>query len=237
MTKTEILYVGKSKTIYGTTNPNEVVLHFRDDATAFNGEKRAVIKNKGSINNNFNAFIMTYLKHHEIPCHFIEKLNDQESLTQKVEIIPVECIVRNITAGSISKRLGIAEGVKIDKPIFEFFLKNDELGDPFINEDHIRFLQLASEQEIESMKIMTHRINSLLMELFTNAQLLLVDFKLEFGRVGNQLVLADEITPDGCRIWDAQTKERLDKDRFRRDLGDLISGYQEICRKLNISLN
>lgn len=235
--KTNLIYTGKSKSVYACSNPEQVILLFRDDATAFNGEKKAVLTDKGKINNQFNAFIMEYLKNHDIPCHFERRFSPTESLAKKVEIIPVECVIRNVAAGSISKRLGIPEGQALHPSVFEFFLKNDALGDPFINEDHIYFLKLATPEELQEMRRLTFKVNQALTTLFKQAGLLLVDFKLEFGRFHQQLLLADEISPDSCRVWDIETGERLDKDRFRRDLGDVMQGYQAICDRLGISIS
>jgi phosphoribosylaminoimidazole-succinocarboxamide synthase len=232
--KKELLYSGKSKSIYATDDSNHIVLQFRDDATAFNGAKKASLADKGKINNHFNAFIMEYLKKHAIDSHFERRLNETESLAKKVTIVPVECVVRNRVAGGLSKRLGIEEGQPISPPIFEFYLKNDVLGDPIINEEHIRFLNLATPSELMFMKETSLKVNEILSSLFASIHLILVDFKLEFGRYQHQLILADEITPDGCRIWDANTLEKFDKDRFRRDLGNVMEGYLEILKRLGV---
>lgn len=236
MEKQNILYSGKSKTIYMTDDPDRYIMSFRDDATALNGAKKAQVVNKGKINNQFNAFIMKLLKKHAIPNHFEKLLTPTDSLVKSVTIIPVECIIRNRVTGSLQKRLELEEGTPIPSPIFEFYLKNDALGDPFINDDHVKFLKLATITEILYLKKLSHQINDILLKLFSTVGLILVDFKLEFGRFGNKIHLADEITPDNCRIWDAQTGMKYDKDRFRLDLGDLTEGYLEICRRLNIEI-
>jgi phosphoribosylaminoimidazole-succinocarboxamide synthase len=212
-------------------------MHFRDDATAFNGEKVAKFANKGRINNQFNAFIMDVLQKNNIPTHFEKKLNERESLVKSLQMIPVECVVRNIAAGSFSRRLGIDEGKDLNPPVFEFFYKSDPLGDPMINEYHIRSLELASDAEMQVMKELSFKVNDILKVLFLQAGLLLVDFKLEFGRFNGQLYLGDEFTPDGCRIWDVKSREKMDKDRFRRDLGKVMESYQAVAERLGMTID
>jgi len=236
MQKQQHLYSGKAKSIYATSDPAVWVLEFRDDATAFNGVKKASLPNKGAINNYFNAFLMEKLAKAQIRTHLIKRISDTESLVSPLEMLPVECVIRNITAGNLCKRLGVLEGVTLEQPIFEFFLKNDALGDPMINEDHIRAFGWASAEEIVLLRQLTFQINEILTPLFAAAELLLVDFKLEFGRLNGQLVLGDEITPDGCRIWDAKTCEPLDKDRFRKDLGQVIESYLQVAKRLGIEM-
>jgi phosphoribosylaminoimidazole-succinocarboxamide synthase len=236
MKKNQHLYSGKAKSIYATEDPTVFVLEFRDDATAFNGIKKASLTDKGVVNNYFNAFVMEKLAALDVPTHFIQRLSARESLVRRLEMLPIECVIRNITAGNLCKRLGVAEGVILPEPIFEFFLKNDALNDPMINEDHIHAFGWASAEEVAQLKAATLRINHILKSWFEAAGLLLVDFKLEFGRLNNQLVLGDEFTPDGCRIWDAKTRESLDKDRFRKDLGNVIEGYREVAKRLGIEL-
>lgn len=230
------LYSGKAKSIYTTDDPNILVLEFRDDATAFNGIKKASLTHKGIVNNYFNAFIMEKLAESNIATHFIQRLSQRESLVRPLQMLPIECVVRNITAGNLCKRLGVPEGITLKPPIFEFFLKNDALNDPIINEDHIHAFGWATEEEIALLKKLTLQINTILKPLFEAADLLLVDFKLEFGRLNGQLVLGDEFTPDGCRIWDAKTRESLDKDRFRKDLGNVIESYREVAKRLGIEI-
>ena len=231
------LYSGKAKSVFNTDDQDRLVLHFRDDTSAFDGEKKASLARKGMVNNKFNAFIMTKLEQAGIPTHFEELLSDDQSLVKRLDMIPVECVVRNIAAGSICRRLGVKEGLDLNPPTFEFFLKNDELHDPMINDYHIRAFGWASEQEVARMKELTFQVNDVLKKLFSDAGLLLVDYKLEFGRFHGGVVLGDEFTPDGCRLWDAQTREKLDKDRFRQNLGNVIEAYEEVARRLGVDLS
>lgn len=236
MQKLQLLYSGKAKSVYQTDDSNYFVMEFRDDTSAFNGEKLASLKDKGKINNHFNAFIMEQLTRAGIPTHYVRLISDTESLVKKLQMIPVECVVRNVAAGNMSKRLGIPEGEPLKQPVFEFFLKNDALGDPMINESHILAFNWATEQEIEEMKRLTFKTNSILKELFNNSGINLIDFKLEFGRCDNQIVLGDEFTPDGCRLWDIKTNEKMDKDRFRRDLGDVTEFYRQAAERLGVTI-
>ncbi len=233
--KKTLIYSGKSKSLYTTENPDEVLVEFRDDATAFNALKKASLAEKGKTNNRFNSFMMEYLAKADIPTHFIKQWDDTHALMKKIEIIPVEAIVRNYTAGNLSKRLGIEEGLKLAPPVYELFLKDDKLGDPLINESVAIALKLATTEELEKIKKLTLKINQLMQPLFEKAGILLVDFKLEFGRYHGEIILGDEITPDGCRLWDAKTLEKFDKDRFRRDLGDVIEHYKIVSERLGIS--
>ncbi len=233
--KGEQLYTGKAKSIYATDKPDEVIMEFRDDATAFNAEKHAVIQLKGRINQAINTHIMAALAHANIKTHFIKSLSATESLVKLLEMIPLECVVRNIAAGSLCRRLGIEEGREFDSPVFEFFLKSDSLGDPMINESHILTFGWATPEAIATVKKLSLQINTIIKPLFREANLLLVDFKLEFGYIDGEIVLGDEITPDGCRLWDAETKEKFDKDRFRFDLGDVTEGYREVAQRLNLT--
>lgn len=237
MQKQQALYSGKAKTIYVTDDSDRYIMHFRDDISAFNAEKLGKLKNKGAVNNQFNAFIMQKIADAGVVTHFERMLNDNESLVKKLEMIPVECVVRNIAAGSLCKRLGIEEGKTLTSPLFEFFLKDDALGDPLITEDHIRAFQWASDTEITQMRTLTLKVNEILQRLFAEAGLLLVDYKLEFGRYHGDVVLGDEFTPDGCRVWDAKTREKLDKDRFRQDLGDVVESYQMLAHRLGIPVH
>ena len=233
---TKELYSGKAKSVFSTDDADHLVLHFRDDTSAFDGEKKASLARKGTVNNKFNAFIMTKLAQAGIPTHFEKLLSDNQAVVKHLQMIPVECVVRNISAGSICRRLGVKEGLDLNPPTFEFFLKNDALHDPMINDYHIRAFGWASEEEVAAMKELTFKVNDVLKKLFLDAGILLVDYKLEFGRFHGQVVLGDEFTPDGCRLWDAKTREKLDKDRFRQDLGNVIEAYEEVARRLGVSL-
>ena len=229
-----LLYEGKAKKIFSTENDNEFVVYYKDDATAFNGEKKAEISSKGILNNKISTIMFEELAKEGIESHFIKSLSDREMLVKKVEILPLEVIVRNITAGSFCKRYGVEEGIILDQPIFEMSYKNDEFGDPLLNDDHAVALKLATREEIEFLRTQTLKINEIMKKFFLKMDLKLVDFKLEFGKdVDGNIILADEISPDTCRLWDVNTNEKLDKDRFRRDLGDLVEGYEEVLARLN----
>jgi phosphoribosylaminoimidazole-succinocarboxamide synthase len=234
--KQKHLYSGKAKTLYTTANEDFLIMHFRDDLTAFNGEKKSSLPEKGKINNYFNAFIMQSLAQAGIATHFEKILNERESVVKNLTMIPVECVVRNFSAGNMSKRLGIEEGKVLNPPVFEFFLKSDALNDPMINEYHIHTFNWATNAEVAVMKRLSFKINDILTPLFLNAGFLLIDYKLEFGRLGPEIVLGDEFTPDGCRIWDAKSFEKLDKDRFRRDLGNVIESYRSVAERLGVKL-
>jgi phosphoribosylaminoimidazole-succinocarboxamide synthase len=234
MKKLEMIYEGKAKQLYTTENNEHIIIHYKDDATAFNGVKKAQIEHKGELNNAISTIIFNHLHKHDIPTHYIETLNDRDQLCHKVTIIPLEVIVRNRIAGSMAKRLDIKEGTLAPRPIYELCFKNDDLGDPLINEDHALALNTASEVELAKIKALTLRINQVLIELFDSIDITLVDFKIEFGRkLDGSIVLADEISPDTCRLWDKQTQKKLDKDRFRRDLGNVEDAYQEILARLS----
>lgn len=229
-----LLYEGKAKKIFSTENDNEFVVYYKDDATAFNGEKKAEISSKGILNNKISTIMFEELAKEGIISHFIKSLSDREMLVKKVEILPLEVIVRNITAGSFCKRYGVEEGMVLDTPIFEMSYKNDEFGDPLLNDDHAIALKLATKEEIDFLRSQTLKINEIMKKFFLKMDLKLVDFKLEFGKdVDGNIILADEISPDTCRLWDVNTNEKLDKDRFRRDLGDLVEGYEEVLARLN----
>ncbi|MCL2309035.1 MAG: phosphoribosylaminoimidazolesuccinocarboxamide synthase [Proteobacteria bacterium] len=240
MMKGEELYRGKAKTVYATDDPNWVIMHYRDDVSAFDGAKLAQLTKKGETNNKINAFIMGKLEEAGIKTHFGKLLNERESLVRAMKMLPVECVVRNVCAGSMSKRLGIEEGVRLPEPIFEYFYKSDALHDPMVNDDHIRVLGWASEDDVQRMRILTRRVNKILQPLFANAGIDLVDYKLEFGRAVDDpegpLLLGDEFTPDGCRLWDIKTGEKMDKDRFRRDLGEVIEHYREVAMRIGVPL-
>ena len=229
-----LLYEGKAKQVYSTENENEYIVYFKDDATAFNGEKKAEISSKGILNNKISTIIFEMLHEKQIATHFIKNLSEREMLVKKVEILPLEVIVRNITAGSFCKRVGIEEGIVLDEPIFEICYKNDDYGDPMLNDDHAVAMKLATREELQFLRNETLKINELMKSFFLKLNLKLVDFKVEFGKdnEGN-IILADEISPDTCRLWDVDTNEKLDKDRFRRDLGDLVQGYQEVLTRMN----
>ncbi|WP_321389755.1 phosphoribosylaminoimidazolesuccinocarboxamide synthase [Emcibacter sp.] len=240
MTKGVKLYEGKAKTLYEGPEPGTIIQYFKDDATAFNNLKKGTIAGKGIINNRITDLVMTRLAGIGIPTHYIKRLSDREQLVKKVEIVPLEVIVRNIAAGSMSKKFGVEEGTRLARPIVEFSLKNDDLGDPLMAEEHILVLGLASDEELDEIFSMTLQINDFLRGMFAAIGIELVDFKLEYGRLVEedtvQLVLADEFSPDNCRLWDFETGEKLDKDRFRRDLGGEVEAYQEVARRLGISL-
>ena len=233
MEKLEMMYEGKAKKIYATGNAEEVIVYYKDDATAFNGEKKDQINNKGILNNAITSMIFEMLNENGIKTHFVKKLNDRQQLCKKVEIVPLEVIVRNVAAGSMAKRLGLEEGYKLKTTVFEFSYKDDELGDPLINSYHAVAIGAATFEEIKTILDMTAKINDLLKEFFSKLNINLIDFKIEFGKLPNgEIVLADEISPDTCRFWDATTGEKLDKDRFRRDMGNVEEAYIEILNRI-----
>ncbi len=234
--KLNLISEGKAKSLYETPKPSELLMVYRDDTSAFDGKKKEALQGKGEINNKFNAFIMEYLASNGVETHFLKLIDGNESLVKRLDMLPVECVVRNIATGSLCRRLGVEEGIKFEDPLFEFFLKDDDLGDPLINDNHIIAFGWGTEQEIIEMKEVTFKINHLLCKLFKEVGLILVDYKVEYGRSERSLILGDEFTPDGCRIWDAETGESLDKDRFRKDLGDVVESYQIVAHKLGISL-
>ena len=234
--KQQELYKGKAKTVYATNDAERLILFFRNDTSAFDGKKLAQLDRKGMVNNKFNAFIMQKLQAAGIPTHFEGLLNDQECVVKKLKMLPVECVVRNMAAGSMCRRLGIAEGKELNPPTFEFFLKDDSLGDPMINESHIETFGWATKQQVEQMKVMTLKVNQILKDIFLAGNMLLVDSKLEFGLFNGDLVLGDEFSPDGCRLWDKETREKLDKDRFRQDLGDVVEAYEQVARRIGVPL-
>ena len=236
MKKLNQLYAGKAKSVYLTDDEDKLILHFRNDTSAFDGEKVEKLERKGETNNRFNAFIMEKLEAAGVSTHFEKLLSAEESLVKKLKMIPVECVVRNIAAGSLCKRLGVQEGIDLNPPTFEFFLKNDALHDPMINDYHIRAFGWATEAQVEAMKQLTFKVNDVLKKLFLDAGLLLVDYKLEFGDFHGKVVLGDEFTPDGCRLWDDQTRKKLDKDRFRQGLGGVVEAYEEVAQRLGVKL-
>jgi len=232
--KGKLINSGKAKSLYESSDPDFYIMHYRDDTSAFDGVKKESLEGKGKTNNKFNASIMQILEKEGVSTHFEKLLSDTDSLVKKLDMVPVECVIRNVTAGSICKRLGLKEGLNLDPPTFEFFYKNDELHDPMINDYHIKSFGWATEQQIEEMKLKTFEVNEILKKIFSEAGMILVDYKLEFGSFKGELLLGDEFTPDGCRVWDSETREKLDKDRFRQDLGDVVESYNLIAKKLGI---
>lgn len=231
--KTTQLYEGKAKKVYKTTDENCYIVSYKDDATAFNGLKKGTIEGKGSINNRVSNYLMKLLEKEGVPTHFVEEINDRETIVKKVKIVPLEVIVRNIAAGSLSKRLGLAEGTKLSSPVLEFCYKDDALGDPMVNVYHIYALQIATPEELKIIADYSFKVNSFLLNYLSGCGIDLVDFKIEFGRTPDgKIILADEISPDTCRFWDSVTHEKLDKDRFRRDLGGVENAYHEILKRL-----
>lgn len=236
MQRGEKLYSGKAKSVYTSDRDDALILYFRNDTSAFDGERIEQLERKGMVNNKFNAFIMQHLEKEGIATHFLELLADDEVLVRKLDMFPIECVVRNIASGSICKRLGVEDGIDLSPPTFEFFLKNDALHDPMINEYHIASFGWADEQAIAAMKERTFKVNQILSKLFLDAGMILVDFKLEFGRAGEEIFLGDEFTPDGCRIWDLETREKLDKDRFRKGLGGVVEAYEQVAQRLGLEI-
>ncbi|HIC47270.1 MAG: phosphoribosylaminoimidazolesuccinocarboxamide synthase [Pseudomonadota bacterium] len=236
MQKKQELYSGKAKSVFATDNEDYVVLSFRDDTSAFDGEKVEQLNRKGMVNNKFNAFIMQYLADKGIPTHFEALLNDTESLVKNMKMVPVECVVRNVASGSLVRRLGVEDGLELNPPVFEFFLKNDALHDPMINEYHIETFGWAKAEDISKMKELTFKVNEYLQKLFADAGMILVDYKLEFGLFKGEIYLGDEFSPDGCRLWDAETRKKLDKDRFRQGLGGVIEAYEEVAQRIGVKL-
>jgi phosphoribosylaminoimidazole-succinocarboxamide synthase len=236
MEKRTELYRGKAKSVFTTDNPDRLILLFRNDTSAFDGQKVEQLDRKGMVNNKFNAFIMQQLEAAGIPTQFDALLSDNECLVKKLDMIPVECVVRNYAAGSLVRRLGVEEGLELSPPTFELFLKNDALHDPFINETHVYAFGWATPEQLSRMKVLTFQVNNVLKKLFDDAGLLLVDFKLEFGVHHGEIVLGDEFSPDGCRLWDKGTRKKMDKDRFRQGLGDVIEAYEEVANRLGVPL-
>lgn len=238
MEKREMLYEGKAKQVFATDNPEQVIVRFKDDATAFNAQKKGQFDRKGELNNLITTLIFEYLNKKGIPTHFIKHINEREQLVKKVQIIPLEMVVRNYAAGSMAQRLGVEEGLKSPVTIFDLCYKKDELGDPLINDHHAVFLGVATYEELDEMYELTSDINDILIELFDRMNIILVDFKIELGKTRDgKIILADEISPDTCRLWDKETMKKLDKDRFRRDLGEVTEAYEEIFERLTKALN
>ena len=230
--KQEQLYEGKAKKVYSTNNPDYVIVDYKDDATAFNGEKKGTISGKGVINNKMTNYMFGMLEKEGVPTHLVEEISDRETIVKKVSIVPLEVIIRNVAAGSFSKRMGVEEGTKLLTPILEFSYKNDDLGDPFINDYYALALGLATNEEIDTISKYAFKVNEFMVNFFKKLNIDLIDFKIEFGRFHDQIILADEISPDTCRFWDSTTHEKLDKDRFRRDMGGVEEAYQEIMKRL-----
>ena len=237
MTSSKTLYEGKAKKIIKGPKKNTLIQIFKDDATAYNKKKHKIFKGKGVINNKISEYIMEFLKSKKIPTHFEKRLNDREQLIKKCQIIPIEFVVRNVVAGSIAKKLGLKEGTKLKKPLLEYYYKEDSLDDPMISRDHVETFGWANRSELKKIDAMSLKINSLLTNLFKKKNIILVDFKIEFGRIASnpkKIVLADEISPDSCRLWDIKSKQKLDKDVFRRNLGSLMGAYEEVASRLGI---
>lgn len=235
--KKDLLYKGKAKSVYTTDDPDQLILVFRDDTSAFDGKRVEQLSRKGAVNNQFNAFIMERLSEAGIPTHFTKLLSPNESVVKKMSMMPIECVVRNRAAGSLVRRLGLEEGMMLSPPTFELFFKDDALGDPMVNESLAQTLGWATADQIARAKELTFQVNDILKELFDQGDLVLVDFKLEFGVFHGEVMLGDEFSPDGCRLWDKETLKKLDKDRFRQGLGDVIEGYEEVARRIKVPLD
>jgi phosphoribosylaminoimidazole-succinocarboxamide synthase len=236
MKKLNEITKGKAKSMFTTDNEDHLIMHFSDDTSAFDGKKREALLGKGAVNNQFNAFIMEHLKNNGIETHLIEVIDSTDSLVYKLDMFPIECVIRNRASGSICKRLGTEDGLILENPLFEFFLKDDDLGDPLINDEHIISFGWATKEQINIMKSLTYKVNKVLYDLFAESKLILVDFKVEFGIHKDEILLADEFTPDGCRLWDADTMKKMDKDRFRQDLGDVVETYHQVADRLGMNI-
>ena len=236
MQKGEQLYEGKAKKVFLTEDPDALIVSYKDDATAFNGLKKGTIAGKGAINNRMSNYLFRVIEREGVPTHYVQEISDRETVVRKVEIVPLEVIIRNVAAGSFSKRLGVSEGTELVEPTIEFSYKNDELEDPLINSYFAKALKLATQDELETIKKYAFKVNDILRVEFLKAGLRLIDFKIEFGRFHGKIILADEISPDTCRLWDAKTGEKLDKDRFRRDLGNVEEAYIEVAKRLGIEV-
>ena len=236
MQKGEQLYEGKAKKVFLTEDPDALIVSYKDDATAFNGLKKGTIAGKGAINNRMSNYLFQIIEREGVPTHYVQEISDRETVVRKVEIVPLEVIIRNVAAGSFSKRLGVSEGTELVEPTIEFSYKNDELEDPLINSYFAKALKLATQDELETIKKYAFKVNDILRVEFLKAGLRLIDFKIEFGRFHGKIILADEISPDTCRLWDAKTGEKLDKDRFRRDLGNVEEAYIEVAKRLGIEV-
>ena len=236
MKKINEITKGKAKSMFTTDNEDHLVMHFSDDTSAFDGKKKEALLGKGAVNNQFNAFIMDHLKNNGLDTHLIEVIDSTDSLVYKLDMFPIECVIRNRASGSICRRLGTEDGLILESPLFEFFLKDDDLGDPLINDEHILSFGWATRDQIDEMKLLTYKVNTILSKLFIDSGLILVDFKVEFGVSGNKILLADEFTPDGCRLWDSVTLKKMDKDRFRQGLGDVVESYHQVADRLGMNI-
>lgn len=237
MEKREMLYKGKAKSVYATDDADHVVIQYRNDTSALDGKRIEQLDRKGMVNNKFNAFVMDKLAAAGIPVHHVKLLSDTESLVKKLTMIPVECVVRNFAAGSLVRRLGVEEGKALNPPTFELFLKNDALGDPMVNEYHVRSFGWATDAQLDRMKELSFKVNEVLKQLFDQGNMMLVDFKLEFGVFHGEIVLGDEFSPDGSRLWDKDTRAKMDKDRFRQNLGGVVEAYEEVAHRLGVKLD
>ena len=237
MNKIKEITSGKAKSLFTTDNEKHLIMNFRDDTSAFDGKKKEALLGKGAVNNQFNAFILDHLESNDVPTHHIKVINQTDSLVHRLEMFPIECVIRNIASGSICRRLGTEDGLVLESPLFEFFLKDDDLGDPLINDEHIISFGWANQVHIDQMKKLTYKINNVLSKLFLDSGLILVEFKVEFGLLdGNKIILADEFTPDGCRLWDVETGKKMDKDRFREGLGDVVESYHQVADRLGMNI-
>ena len=236
MNKIKEITKGKAKSMYTTENSEHLIMHFSDDTSAFDGKKREALLGKGAVNNQFNAFIMKHLSENGIDTHLVDVIDSTDSVVYKLDMFPIECVIRNRASGSICRRLGTKDGLVFEDPLFEFFLKDDELGDPLINDEHILSFGWADQNQISEMKKQTYKVNEILSKLFLDSGLILVDFKVEFGIFKNKILLADEFTPDGCRLWDSETMKKMDKDRFRQGLGDVVESYHQVADRLGMNI-
>ena len=236
MKKIKEITKGKAKSMFTTEADDQLIMHFSDDTSAFDGKKMEALLGKGAVNNQFNAFIMNHLKENGIDTHLIKVLNSTDSLVYKLNMFPIECVIRNRASGSICRRLGTEDGLVLENPLFEFFLKDDDLGDPLINDEHIISFNWANMEQIIKMKKLTYKVNEILSKLFIDSGLILVDFKVEFGVFNGKILLADEFTPDGCRLWDSKTLKKMDKDRFRQGLGDVVESYHQVADRLGMNI-
>ena len=236
MKKIKEITKGKAKSMFTTEADDQLIMHFSDDTSAFDGKKMEALLGKGAVNNQFNAFIMNHLKENGIDTHLIKVLNSTDSLVYKLNMFPIECVIRNRASGSICRRLGTEDGLVLKNPLFEFFLKDDDLGDPLINDEHIISFNWANMEQIIKMKKLTYKVNEILSKLFIDSGLILVDFKVEFGVFNGKILLADEFTPDGCRLWDSKTLKKMDKDRFRQGLGDVVESYHQVADRLGMNI-
>ena len=237
MEKIKEITKGKAKSLFSTSDDDQLVMHFSDDTSAFDGKKKEALLGKGAVNNQFNAFIMDHLEKNGVETHHIKVLNSNDSLVYRLDMFPIECVIRNRASGSICRRLGTEDGLILENPLFEFFLKDDDLGDPLINDEHIISFGWANKDQIEKMKELTYKVNTVLKELFIISNLILVDFKVEFGVCSHgKILLADEFTPDGCRLWDSETLKKMDKDRFRQGLGDVVESYHQVADRLGMNI-